>query len=60
MPRAPLPSAYRQGVYISLALVQLQQPEARLEALRKRLLKSAGDKHEETMARMGAVIASGG
>ena len=42
-----------------MALVQLQQPEMRVEGLRKRLLKSVGDKHEETMARMGAVIATG-
>jgi hypothetical protein len=49
----------RQGVYTSLALVQLQQPEARVEGLRKRLAKAVGDKHEETMARMGAAIATG-
>jgi 26S proteasome regulatory subunit N2 len=49
----------RQGVYVSLALVQLQQPEARVEGLRKRLAKAVGDKHEETMARMGAAIATG-
>lgn len=49
----------RQGVYIALALVQLQQPEARVEPLRKRLAKAVADKHEETMARMGAAIATG-
>ncbi|KAI8467935.1 MAG: 26S proteasome regulatory subunit [Monoraphidium minutum] len=49
----------RQGVYISLALVLLQQPEARVEGLRKRLAKAVGDKHEETMARMGAAVATG-
>jgi hypothetical protein len=30
-----------------MALVMVQQPEARLEKLRKRLEKSIGDKHEE-------------
>lgn len=49
----------RQGVYIALSLVQLQQPEARVEGLRKRLAKAVADKHEETMARMGAAIATG-
>ncbi|GBF90265.1 26S proteasome non-ATPase regulatory subunit 1-like [Raphidocelis subcapitata] len=49
----------RQGVYIALALVLLQQPEARVEGLRKRLAKAVADKHEETMARMGAAIATG-
>lgn len=48
-----------QGVYISLALVQLQQPEVRIEGLRKRLAKAVADKHEETMARMGAAVATG-
>ena len=48
-----------QGVYIALSLVLLQQPEARVEGLRKRLAKAVADKHEETMARMGAAIATG-
>jgi hypothetical protein len=47
-------------VYIALALVLLQQPEGRVEGLRKRLAKAVGDKHEETMARMGASVATGG
>ncbi len=42
-----------------MALVMLQQPEARLEKLRKRLEKSVGDKHEEVMAKMGSIVASG-
>jgi len=37
----------------------LQQPEARVEGLRKRLAKAVADKHEETMARMGAALATG-
>lgn len=42
-----------------MALVMLQQPESRLEKFRKRLDKSIKEKHEEVMAKMGSIIASG-
>lgn len=41
----------RQGVMVSLALVLVAQPEARVAELRKRLQKSVEDKHEEVMCR---------
>ncbi len=43
----------RQGVMVSLALVLVAQPEARVADLRKRLQKSVEDKHEEVMCRWG-------
>jgi 26S proteasome regulatory subunit N2 len=49
----------RQGAYIATALVLLQQPEARVAAFRKQLEKTVADKHEETLAKMGAILATG-
>ena len=49
----------RQGALISLALVMMQQPESRLGPFRKRLEKLIKDKHEETMSKMGAIMATG-
>ena len=49
----------RQGAAVALALVLMQQPEARVAPLRKRLMASIADKHEETLARMGAITAAG-
>ncbi|CAL8468543.1 g8083 [Coccomyxa elongata] len=49
----------RQGTLISTALILMQQPEAKVSAFRKRLEKVVGDKHEEVMARMGAIMATG-
>lgn len=49
----------RQGALIASALVLMQQPEARVAPFRKRLDKSIGDKHEETMAKMGSIMAAG-
>ncbi|KAF5841250.1 armadillo-type protein [Dunaliella salina] len=49
----------RQGAYIATALVMVQQPEVRLASFRKRLDKSIGNKHEEIMAKLGAIMAAG-
>ncbi|KAK9844017.1 hypothetical protein WJX81_001983 [Elliptochloris bilobata] len=49
----------RQGALIASALVLMQQPEAKVAALRKRVERVVGDKHEEAMARMGAIMAAG-
>jgi 26S proteasome regulatory subunit N2 len=37
----------------------MQQPETKVGEFRKLLAKKVGDKHEETMARMGAIMAQG-
>eukprot|EP00798_Chlamydomonas_sp_ICE-L_P002207 gene2207-33767_t len=49
----------RQGALIALSLVLVQQPESRVSAFRKRLEKFVGDKHEEVMCKMGAIMATG-
>ncbi|KAF8073149.1 RPN2B [Scenedesmus sp. PABB004] len=49
----------RQGAAIALALVLVQQPEAVVEPFRNKLAKVTSDKHEEVMARMGAIMAGG-
>ncbi|GFR48946.1 hypothetical protein Agub_g10960, partial [Astrephomene gubernaculifera] len=49
----------RQGALIAMALVLMQQPEARVAPFRKRLDKFIGEKHEEVMCKMGAIIAAG-
>ncbi len=47
----------RQGVMLSLALVLVAQPEARVaDDLRKRLQKSVEDKHEEVMCRWARAL----
>lgn len=49
----------RQGALIAMAMVMIQQPEPKVAAFRKRLDKSIGDKHEEVMAKLGAIMAAG-
>jgi 26S proteasome regulatory subunit N2 len=49
----------RQGAYIATALLLLQQPEARVAPFRRVLERAVGDKHEEALAKMGAIIATG-
>jgi len=49
----------RQGVCMALAMVLMQQPHAKVEPFRKKLAKMVADKHEEVMARMGAIVATG-
>jgi 26S proteasome regulatory subunit N2 len=49
----------RQGAAIATALVLLQQPEAKVEPFRRRLQRATEDRHEELMARMGAILAAG-
>jgi len=49
----------RQGAAIATAMVLLQQPEAKVEAFRRRLQRATEDRHEELMARMGAILAAG-
>lgn len=52
----------RQGAYISLAMILIQQNEAqspKVNAMRDLLTKVVGDKHEDPMARFGASIAQG-
>jgi 26S proteasome regulatory subunit N2 len=49
----------RQGAYIATALLLLQQPEARVQPFRRVLERAVGDKHEEALAKMGAIIAAG-
>jgi 26S proteasome regulatory subunit N2 len=52
----------RQGAYISLALILIQQSEAqapRSTAIRELFAKVVGDKHDDPMARFGASIAQG-
>ncbi len=41
----------RQGALVAMALVLMQQPEARVAPFRKQLAKFVGDKHEEVMCR---------
>jgi 26S proteasome regulatory subunit N2 len=49
----------RQGAYIATALLLLQQPEARVQPFRRVLERAVADKHEEALAKMGAIIATG-
>jgi 26S proteasome regulatory subunit N2 len=52
----------RQGAYISLALILIQQTEAqsaKVKTVRETLAKVVADKHEDPMARFGASIAQG-
>lgn len=52
----------RQGAYISLAFVLIQQSEAqspRTTAIRELFAKVVADKHEDPMARFGASLAQG-
>ncbi|KAL0322668.1 UNVERIFIED_CONTAM: 26S proteasome non-ATPase regulatory subunitA [Sesamum angustifolium] len=52
----------RQGALISMAMVMIQTSEAsdsRVGAFRRQLEKIILDKHEDTMSKMGAILASG-
>mmetsp|Transcript_20270 Transcript_20270/g.24217 ORF Transcript_20270/g.24217 Transcript_20270/m.24217 type:complete len:996 (-) Transcript_20270:325-3312(-) len=49
----------RQGAAIAMAMVLIQQPESRTSSFRKQLEKVVNDKHEDIMAKMGAIMASG-
>ena len=46
----------RQGALVAMALVLMQQPEARVAPFRKQLAKFVGDKHEEVMCRCGSSL----
>jgi 26S proteasome regulatory subunit N2 len=52
----------RQGAYISLAMVLIQQSEAqspKVASIRELFTKVVADKHEDPMARFGASLAQG-
>ncbi|ORX85159.1 26S proteasome regulatory complex, non-ATPase subcomplex, Rpn2/Psmd1 subunit, partial [Basidiobolus meristosporus CBS 931.73] len=52
----------RQGALISLAMILIQQNEAtnpKVTSIRKLFEKIIGDKHEDAMAKFGAVLAQG-
>ena len=50
----------RQGAHIATALLLLQQPEgARVGPFRRQLDKVIADKHEDALAKMGAILAAG-
>eukprot|EP01025_Chloroclados_australasicus_P016522 TRINITY_DN1831_c0_g1_i4.p2 TRINITY_DN1831_c0_g1~~TRINITY_DN1831_c0_g1_i4.p2 ORF type:complete len:487 (-),score=45.52 TRINITY_DN1831_c0_g1_i4:479-1939(-) len=49
----------RQGVFIAISLVNLQQPEHLIQGIRKGLEKSVNNRHEEVMSKMGAIMATG-
>ncbi|EME87497.1 uncharacterized protein MYCFIDRAFT_212910 [Pseudocercospora fijiensis CIRAD86] len=52
----------RQGAFISMAMIMVQQNEAmnpKVSALRKQLQKSIGDRHEDAMAKFGCALALG-
>ena len=49
----------RQGALLAMALVMMQQPESRSGSFRKHVDKVINDKHEETMCKMGAILAAG-
>lgn len=52
----------RQGALIAMAMVLLQTTEAReprVASFRRQLEKIINDKHEETMSKMGAILAQG-
>lgn len=52
----------RQGAYIALSMIIVQQSEAmnpKVVTIRKQLQKVIGDRHEDAMAKFGAAIALG-
>jgi len=52
----------RQGAFIALAMIMVQQTEAmnpKVVTIRKHLQKVIGDRHEDAMAKFGAAIALG-
>lgn len=49
----------RQGACIAMALIMLQQPEDDVADFRKHLETTIADKHEDVIAKMGAIMAAG-
>lgn len=52
----------RQGAFISLAMIMVQQNDAmnpKVSALRKQLQKAVADRHEDAMAKFGCALALG-
>lgn len=49
----------RQGALIAMSLVLIQSPESQVGPFRKTLEKIVEDKTEETLCRMGAIMATG-
>ena len=52
----------RQGAFISLALIMVQQNDAmnpKVSSLRKQLQKAVSDRHEDAMAKFGCALALG-
>ncbi|EGP87662.1 unnamed protein product [Zymoseptoria tritici ST99CH_1A5] len=52
----------RQGAFISLAMIMVQQNDAmnpKVSSLRKQLQKAVGDRHEDAMAKFGCALALG-
>lgn len=49
----------RQGALLAKALVLVQQPESVTGSFRKHLEKVIGDKHEDTLCKLGAILATG-
>ena len=49
----------RQGAYVAKAMVLIASQESKQKALRAQLDKVVGDKHEEQLAKMGAILAQG-
>lgn len=49
----------RQGAFIALAMVQIQQNEAQSGSTRKMFERVVADKHEDSLAKFGAAIAQG-
>lgn len=51
----------RQGAFIAMALIMMQQPFSNPKAkwLREQLIKTIGDKHEDVLSKFGAIYAQG-
>jgi len=53
----------RQGAMIAMAMVLIQESETgekdKLKAFREKMLETVPDKHQPTMAKMGAILATG-
>eukprot|EP00051_Salpingoeca_urceolata_P028070 m.484767 g.484767 ORF g.484767 m.484767 type:complete len:964 (+) comp23539_c0_seq1:200-3091(+) len=51
----------RQGAYVALAMIMIQQPNShpKSQSIRKLFAKSVSDKHEDVLAKFGAIYAQG-
>jgi hypothetical protein len=49
----------RQGACIAMAMVMVQQPEDDVTEFRKHLEATIADKHEDSISKMGAIMAAG-